>query len=205
MAITVLAIAGSARRNGNSETMLDWCLDGARAEGAEVARFRLCDMDLRGCRACDACFKDGTCIQKDDMHQLYPHLRGADSIVIAAPVYSMGLPGIPKIMIDRTQPFWALRYILQRPLARVEGPERLGAFLSCAGTDLPQVFDGSQRIIRYLWHVLGVTPTGEVLVPNVDERGAILGHDGAREAAQEIGRRLGRQRDLQQPTKREDE
>ncbi len=195
MAATLLAIAGSARRNGNSETLLDWCLDAARAEGAEVAEFHLCDLDLRGCRACDACFKDGTCILKDDMHQLYPHLREADSIVIAAPVYSMGMPGVPKIMIDRCQPFWALRYILKRPLERREGPERLGAFLTCSGTDLPQVFDGSQRTIRYLWHVLGVTPAGEVLVPNVDERGAILGHDEARAAAEEIGRRLGRQRD----------
>ena len=195
MAVTVLAIAGSARRNGNSETLLDWCVDAARAEGAEVTRFRLCDLDLRGCRACDACFKDGTCIQMDDMGPLYSHLRDADSIVIAAPVYCMSMPGVPKIMIDRCQPFWALRYILKRPLQRVEGPERLGAFLTCSGTDLPHVFEGSQRIIRYLWHILGVTPAGEVLVPKADERGAILEHDEARAAAEEIGRRLGRPRD----------
>lgn len=194
MAITVLAIAGSARRNGNSEMLLDWCLDAARAEGAEVLKFRVCDLDLRGCRACDACFKDGTCIQKDDMQRLYPHLRAADSIVIAAPVYSMGLPGVPKIVIDRCQPFWALRYILKQPLERLDGPERLGAFLCCAGTDLPQVFEGSRRVVRYLWHVLGVTPAGEVLVPKVDERGDILAHDEARAAAEEIGRRLGGQR-----------
>jgi len=195
MAITVLALAGSARQNGNSETLLRWCLDGARAEGAEVLEFRLCELDLRGCRACDACFKDGTCIQKDDMQQLYPHLRAADSIVIAAPVYSMGLPGVPKMMVDRCQPFWALRYILKRPLERSEGPERLGAFLSCAGTDLPQVFEGSRRVIRYLWHALGVSPAGELLVPKVDERGAILGHQEARTTAEQIGRRLGRRRD----------
>jgi multimeric flavodoxin WrbA len=195
MAITAVGIAGSARRGGNTETLLDWCLDAARGEGAQVTKFRLCDLDLRGCRACDACFKDGTCIQKDDMNQLYPHLRDADSIVIAAPVYSMGMPGVPKIMIDRGQPFWALRYILGTPLARGEGPERLGAFLSCAGTDLPQVFEGSRRTMRYFWHVLGVTPAGELLVPKVDERGAILSHDDARAASEEIGRRLGGRRE----------
>lgn len=195
MAITVLAIAGSARRNGNTETLLEWCLAGARDEGADILEFRLCDLDLRGCRACDACFKDGVCIQKDDMRLLYPHLQDADSIVIAAPVYSMGLPGVPKMMVDRCQPFWALRYILGRPLERSEGPERLGAFLSCSGTNLPQVFEGSSRVMRYLWHVLGVTPVGEVLVPNVDARGDILGHDEPRNASEEIGRRLGRQRE----------
>ncbi len=135
MAVTVLGIAGSARRGGNTDTLLEWCLDAARGEGADIVSFRLCDLDLRGCRACDACFQDGHCIQKDDMQKLYPHLRTADSIVVAAPVYSMGMPGTPKIMIDRCQPFWALKYVLKQPLNEAGGPERLGAFLSCAGTN----------------------------------------------------------------------
>ena len=54
MAVTILGLAGSARRGGNTDTLLDWCLAAAEAEGAEVTRFRLCEMDLRGCRACDA-------------------------------------------------------------------------------------------------------------------------------------------------------
>ena len=41
MAVTVLGLAGSARRGGNTETLLDWCLDAARDEGAEVVKFRL--------------------------------------------------------------------------------------------------------------------------------------------------------------------
>jgi hypothetical protein len=194
MTVTVLGLAGSARHGGNTDTILDWCLDAARAEGAPVLRFRLCDMDLRGCRACDACFKDGTCIQKDDMQQLYPHLRAADSIVISAPVYAMGLPGVAKIMVDRCQPFWALKYVRKQPLTEPGRPERLGAFLGCAGTDLPHVFEGSQRTIRYLWHVLEVTPAGEALYPKVDARGEILQHEEARGVVEDIGRRLGRRR-----------
>jgi multimeric flavodoxin WrbA len=194
VAVTVVGLAGSARRGGNTDTLLDWCLDAARAEGAEVVRYRLCDLDLRGCRACDACFKDGECIQRDGMLELYPHLRSAGSIVLAAPVYSMGLPGVPKIMIDRCQPFWAMKYVLKRPLSGPGGVERLGAFLSCSGTNLPQVFEGSQRTIRYLWHVLGIVPAGELLYPGVDARGEILEQEGARIAAEEIGRRLGRPR-----------
>ncbi len=57
MAVTVLGLAGSARRGGNTETLLDWCLAAAREEGAEVVKFRLCDLDLHGCRACDACWR----------------------------------------------------------------------------------------------------------------------------------------------------
>jgi multimeric flavodoxin WrbA len=192
--ITILGIAGSARRGGNTETLLDWCLEAAEAEGAQITRFRLYDLDLRGCRACDACFKDGKCIQRDDMQRLYPHLRSADSIVIAAPVYSMGLPGVPKIMVDRCQPFWALEYVLKQPLRRSEGPERLGAFLTCAGTGLAHVFEGSQRTIRYLWHVLGVTPAGELLYPRVDAKGDIDEQADAKTSAEDLGRRLAAQR-----------
>jgi hypothetical protein len=192
MAVTILGLAGSARRGGNTDTLLDWCLAAAEAEGAEVTRFRLCEMDLRGCRACDACFKDGTCIQKDGMEQLYPHLRSAHSIVLAAPIYSMGLPGVPKIMVDRCQPFWALKYVLKQPLNEPGGPERRGAFLSCSGTNLPHVFEGSQRTVRYLWHVLGLTSAGEALYPEVDAKGDILRHDEARAAVEDIGRRLAR-------------
>jgi FMN-dependent NADH-azoreductase len=191
VAVTVLGLAGSARRGGNTETLLDWCLEAARGEGADIAKFRLCDLDLRGCRGCEACSEDGTCIQQDDMHLLYPHLREADSIVLAAPVYSMGLPGVPKIVIDRCQPFWALRYVLKQPLERTQGPERLGAFLSCAGTGFADVFEGSRRTIRYLWHVLGITPAGDVVFPKVDARGEILEQIGARSQAEDIGRRLG--------------
>ena len=73
--VTVLGLAGSARRGGNTETLLDWCLAGARDEGAVVIKVALSDLDLHGCRACDACRETGVCIQKDDMELLYPHLR----------------------------------------------------------------------------------------------------------------------------------
>ncbi|MBN1628244.1 MAG: flavodoxin family protein, partial [Thermoleophilia bacterium] len=106
MTMKVLGLAGSARRGGNTETLLDWCLAAAREAGAVVVKFSLCDLDLHGCQGCDACRKDGVCIKKDDMEKLYPHLRNADSIALAAPTYFQGMPAVPKMVIDRCQPFW---------------------------------------------------------------------------------------------------
>jgi len=124
------------------------------------------------------------------MQRLYPLLRSVDSIVLAAPVYAMGMPGVPKIMIDRCQPFWGLKYVLRQPLLEPGRRPRRGAFLSCAGTDLPQVFEGSRRTVRYLWHVLEVSPVGEALYPLTDRKGDILKYPEARDLALEIGRRL---------------
>ncbi len=197
MAVTILALAGSARRGGNTEMLLDWCLEAAREEGAEIVKFRLCELDLHGCRACDACWKEGSCVVRDDMQALYPYLRTADSIVLASPVYSMGMPAVPKMVVDRCQPYWALKYVLRRPLVEPGRPERLGAFLSCSGTSFDYVFDGIRLVVRDLWHLLEVSPAGELLCPGIDSKGEILRHPEARAVAEDIGRRLGRSRELQ--------
>jgi len=191
----VLGLAGSARRGGNTETLLDWCLTAAREAGAVVVKFSLCDLDLHGCQGCDACRKDGVCIRKDDMEKLYPHLRNADSIVLAAPTYFQGIPAVPKMMIDRCQPFWNLKYILKQPIAEPGRPQRLGAFLSCAGTKSFNSFDGSKKVVRTLWTVLDITSAGDVLCPGVDGKGDIRDQPGAKVAAEQLGRLLARETD----------
>ncbi|MCL5736646.1 MAG: flavodoxin family protein [Actinobacteria bacterium] len=176
--------------------LLDWCLEAAHERGAEVRRFRLCDLDLHGCRGCGACSKDGVCVVKDGMQELYPHLWTADSIVLAAPVYSMGMPAVPKMMVDRCQPFWAWKHVLGRTVSTPDSRQRLGAHLCCAGTDLSDVFDCSRRVVRYLWHVLEVESAGEFLCSGTDEAGAVQRNPSAKEVARDIGRRLAEPRSL---------
>lgn len=190
MSVTVLGLAGSHRARSNTATLLDWCLAASEAHGAEVHRLRLCDLDLHGCRGCEACFKTGSCVVKDGMQKLYPYLETADSIVLAAPVYSMGMPAVPKMVVDRCQPFWAWKYVLGREITPTGRPERRGAFLSCGGTDFATTFSGISQVVRYLWHVLGVKSVGELLCPGVDGPGEILAQPSARTVAEDIGRRL---------------
>ena len=194
MPMKVLGLAGSARRGGNTETLLDWCLAAAREAGAVVVKFSLCDLDLHGCQGCDACRKDGVCIKKDDMEKLYPHLRNADSIALAAPTYFQGIPAVPKMMVDRCQCFWALKYVLKRSLVEPGRPTRFGAYLSCSGTKHPRAFDGAREVVSSLWHVLEVKSVGEMLIPGVDAKGEIEEQPGALDQAEAIGRRLAGER-----------
>ena len=190
MAVTVLGLAGSARRDGNTETLLDWCLDAARDAGADVVKFRLRELNLHGCLACDACRHTGVCIQKDDMELLYPHLRSADSLVMASPIYFQGMPAVPKMVVDRCQPFWALKYVMKQALVEPGRPPRLGAFLSCSGTTLSHAFEGSSLVMKTVWNVLQVTSVGEVLCPGIDMKGEIREQPSAQVAAEQMGRRL---------------
>jgi hypothetical protein len=186
--VKVLGIAGSPRRHGNTETLLDWSLAAAQEAGAEVVKYRLRDLTFSGCMACDSCFDTGACILKDGMQELYPHLRGADGILLAAPIFSMGLAAQAKAMIDRCQPFWAIKYVQRASLGPVGRPARLGGFLCCSGTDLAHVFEGALQVVKYFWHVLDITSAGELLAPGVDRKGEVGSFPGARETAEQIGR-----------------
>jgi multimeric flavodoxin WrbA len=59
MVIKVLGISGSPHRHGNTETLLDSFLDGAREAGAEVEKIVLKEITCSSCRGCNACHKTG--------------------------------------------------------------------------------------------------------------------------------------------------
>lgn len=69
----------------------------------------------------------------------------------------------------------------------------MGAHISCSGTRHPRAFEGAREVMKTLWHVLDVTPAGELLVSGVDARGEIGRRPEARAEVEDIGRRLARQ------------
>lgn len=46
----------------------------------------------------------GKCFQSDDMQMLHPKLRAADGWVFATPLYTWGVAGPLKIMMERSLP-----------------------------------------------------------------------------------------------------
>ena len=63
----ILGIAGSPRRNGNTDLLLAEFLKGAASKGAEVKTIYLNDLKITPCQHCDSCFKAGKCKIQDDM------------------------------------------------------------------------------------------------------------------------------------------
>ena len=47
----VLAIAGSPRRGGNTDTLLARFVEGAASKGAETKTLAVCDLKIAGCHA----------------------------------------------------------------------------------------------------------------------------------------------------------
>ncbi len=103
----ILGIVGSPRKGGNTEIMVREALDAAGRAGAETEIVLVADKKIAGCDGCEACYKNGTCLIKDDMVPIYEKLRAADGIIFGTPVYYGDFPSQAKAVIDRAH---ALRF-----------------------------------------------------------------------------------------------
>ena len=85
-----VAISGSPRKSGNTETLLQRCLDGLATKGITGDLISLRYKTIKGCRACAICSRnrDKQCNTKDDdFHPIFASMQKADIIVVGSPVY----------------------------------------------------------------------------------------------------------------------
>ncbi len=186
----VLGIAGSPRKNGNSDTLLESFLKGARESGHDVEKVYAADKLIGPCDEGNTCFKTGVCHINDDMQDIYKRLLGADYLVISTPTFFMGPPAQLKAMIDRCQSLWAKRFILKRSL-RDDDKKRSGFLLGTSGLDKKDAFIGTKEIIKAFFYVLGFKYKSEILVFGVDDADDLkTKKSGALNEAYELGQNL---------------
>jgi multimeric flavodoxin WrbA len=103
--VKVLGVSGSPRKGRNTEKLLSLALGTAEAAGAEVELISLAEMKITPCRGCNTCVREKRCPldEEDDMGIVKGKLQEADAVVLAAPSYFGGVPGIMKSMMDRSR------------------------------------------------------------------------------------------------------
>lgn len=183
----VLAIMGSPRIGGNTDLLLDEALRGAQSEGAEVEKIIVDKLKISPCKEYNACLRDGNCVIRDDMDDIYPKLLDADVVIVASPMFFYALTSQVKALIDRCQALWARRYVLK------QGPPdsgRKGAFIAVGATRGKKLFDGSILTVKYFFQAIGVEYVDELLVWGVDKKGEIKKHPTAITEAFKLGRGL---------------
>lgn len=109
MVNTLLVLAGSPRREGNSATLAKAVVRGAQAAGTEVVLRFLDDYIsgfLRDCRTCrDA---DGHCTIADRYGALFREdFLPAEGVVFCSPIYWYGLSAQTKAFFDRSFCYYA--------------------------------------------------------------------------------------------------
>jgi multimeric flavodoxin WrbA len=186
--VRILGLAGSPRRGGNTETLLDQALAGAAAAGAEVEKVVASNLKMRGCLHCDGCVLTGVCIQKDDMTALYPKLAEMDAFVLTSPLMFMAISSQAKMVIDRLQCLWVAKFVLKLP--GTGDRRRSGLFICVGGMNRPDMFVGARMTAKATFNTLDARYDHEMLLAGTDEKGAILSQPQALQEAYEAGRQL---------------
>lgn len=187
---TVLGIAGSPRKDGNTDSLLRECLRGAADAGATVEFLAARDLKMRPCIECNRCQTTGRCIIQDDAQLVHEKLLAADHLVFATPIFFAAVSAQAKILIDRCQCFWWLKHVLKRPLFTPPRPHRRGLWLACCGFNRRWMFDGPRRTIKAVFNVLEFAWAGELCYKHIDAQGDIQRHPTALGEAFQAGRAL---------------
>jgi multimeric flavodoxin WrbA len=99
---SLVAFLGSPRPHGNTDTLAEAVLDGAREAGCAVRSFALRSLRIHPCTGCGGCGRNGRrCIFRDDGDALYDAMAAADVFLFATPVYWYGPTAIMKAFLDR--------------------------------------------------------------------------------------------------------
>jgi len=121
----ILGISGSPIKDGNNEQAIAFALDVAEKRGLKTEIFSLAKNKIGPCIACNACKKEYTCTQKDDMQKLIPLLEKAKAIIISSPVYFGSVSGQVKCLLDRTLQLRRNKFVLK---------DKIGAAIAIGGS-----------------------------------------------------------------------
>ncbi len=158
----ILVLTGSPRKNGNSATLAEHFIKGAKEAGHTVERFDAAFKKVHPCIACNSCGMDGPCVFKDDFEFVRKHIIDADCVVFATPMYYFGISSQLKAVIDR---FYAINGQIHVPKKAV----LLMTYANTAASEAVPIKSHYEVLLKYL----GWTDAGQVIAPGVWPVGAV--------------------------------
>lgn len=174
----ILVITGSPRKNGNSNTLADHFIRGAKEAGHDVVRFDAAFKEVHPCIGCNKCGMNGACVFKDDFEFVRKHIVDAGMVVFATPMYYFGISAQIKAVIDR---FYAINGL-------IHVPKKAALLMTYADNNKRKekaITDHYEILLNYL----GWSDVGKVIAPGVWPVGAV-NHTKYPEQAYLLGRRV---------------
>lgn len=100
----IIAINGSPRKGGNTETLLQAALLPLQEAGMETELIQIGGKPMRGCMACNQCgvHKNGRCVMDSDrFNEIMEKICAADAVLLGSPTYFADVTAEMKALIDR--------------------------------------------------------------------------------------------------------
>ena len=104
----VLLINGSPNANGNTAMALREMEKVFSEQGIETEWILVGNMAIRGCVACQTCYKNAKCAIDDIVNEVAKKFEACDGMVVGSPVYYAGANGTLTAFLDRL--FYSTRF-----------------------------------------------------------------------------------------------
>ncbi len=153
-AMRVTTLLGSAKKKGNTATVLSWVEEEIKSLGHDVERIVLDEKTIGGCMGCAKCkdYPDEiACVQKDDAIHIMETMVSSDVVLYASPIYFWGFSAQMKALIDRC---YSLATDYHRPghTSLMRG-KRIGLLVTGGGSyenNVEGLFTAFNRITEFL-------------------------------------------------------
>ena len=104
----VLLINGSPNNNGNTAKALREMEKVFSEQGIETEWIHVGNMAVRGCMACQTCYKNAKCAIDDSVNEVAKKFEACDGMVVGSPVYYARANGTLTAFLDRL--FYSTRF-----------------------------------------------------------------------------------------------
>lgn len=164
----ITTLLGSAKKRGNTATVLSWVEEELKLLGHDVERIYLNNKSIGGCLGCDKCLQDPddiACVQKDDAIDIMRQMISSEGILYASPIYFWGFSAQIKALIDRGYSL-VTNYHTPEQTSLLKG-KRIGLLVTGQVSyeqNAEGMFTAFDRIVNYYL----ATKTGELYVGDCD-------------------------------------
>ena len=135
------------------------------------------DLTISACTGCGYCDDTGTCVIQDDMHKVYQKVEASKIIAFITPIYFGSMTGQLKVMIDRFQPYYASKYLLNAPrIPQIN--DKKAALIVLSGMKRQRFFENAKEIAEIFCINANIALEHTLYLGNVDAAGDVLKKPG---------------------------
>ncbi len=188
--LSVLAIFGSPRREGNTAALLTQAIAGCRSGGVEVEEIVLRDLKMSPCLEIYGCTDTGRCVIEDDFQSVYGRLLSCDGLMLASPIFFYTVSAHTKILMDRCQSLWVKKYLVEKTPFGATAYKKKALFISVGATKGKKLFEGTLLTVKYFLDPLNMELWKSLLFRGLDSQGEVYRHPEYLEEAFQAGLQL---------------
>ena len=164
-----LIINASPRKNKNCFFISNIISSKLKERNINYKMFNIYDMNIEYCNACGFCEKTGYCRIKDEMTPMYEIFNKSKGTIVVSPVYFDSVTAKLKTLVDRTQAFYASKYILKKPSID-RSKKRIGMYIAVGGSNSYDTqFKGGQIVMDFFFKSINTKLMYNLYLNNTDD------------------------------------